>query len=107
MRSVSNQLGLGLSAKFGIPVGSIAWLGGAIDAGLHVSWDDNSLTDNAYGVELFPRFDAEFIFLDTGAFKLGGTAAIGPRIIPYETDDGDGWAWWVDITTLIGINFGY
>jgi hypothetical protein len=105
-----DQFGLGVSAKFGAPVGSMAWIGGALDLGVHVTWDDVAGSDNLYGIEMFPRFDAEVIFINNPGFKLGMTGAIGPRIIPYETDTNSntsGWAWLVDLTTIIGINFGF
>jgi hypothetical protein len=102
-----NQFGIGFSVKLGLPVGSMAWIGGAVDLGLHIDFDDKGDTKNVYGVEVFPRFDVELIFLDTGSFILSGTLAVGPRFVPYATTGESDSAWLADISSLIGINFGY
>ena len=101
------QFGLGFSVKLGTPVGSMAWIGGAIDLGLHLDFDNIDTTDSIFGLEAWPRVDVELIFLDTGSFILSGTLAVGPRFVPYSTSGNDDSHWLVDISSMIGINFGY
>jgi len=102
-----NQFGIGFSVKLGVPVGGMAWIGGAIDLGLHMDFDNKDETKSSFGVETFPRVDVELIFLDTGSFILSGTVAVGARIIPYSTTGDSDSGWLVDVSSLIGINFGY
>jgi hypothetical protein len=90
---------LGLTMKFGARLNERIWLGGATDVGVLFSkgevsdWGEDLEMKATAGLVLFPRVDLDVLIVDTGAFRLAFTAALGLFVSPingghpYDTQD--------------------
>jgi hypothetical protein len=116
---------LGLTLKFGARLAERVWFGGAADVGLLIAKgeldilfaDDLEMKAMA-GLVIWPRAVLDVLLVDTGAFRLAATAALGLFVVPiagghpYDTDDfGDddetkSRFWWLSPALMIGVSAG-
>jgi len=119
----------GLTMKFGARLHERVWFGGATDIGLLITkaevdvfFEDDLEMKPMLGLVLYPRVDLDVLIVDTGAFRLAFTAALGVFVSPisgghpYDADDFEDYVpdgdevkfrfWWVSPTLMLGLSLG-